>query len=79
MSRGKRELKRRRKQYIENIMYLLVIRASIPNVKLPNDPWPDIPVADIVRAIKIWEITYKTSVPLMQYCEQALGTPKKLA
>jgi hypothetical protein len=75
VSKGKRELKRKRARYINTLMYYLSGTLRIPE-KDPKDPWPEVSNRDVIRILKIWNDTYKTSIPLMQYVEQALGTPK---
>ena len=68
--------KQRRKNFINGFISLLHYGGRVTYEKFPTDPWQHVPNDEIIKVLKIWEQFYKESVPLMQFVEQTLGSPK---
>lgn len=71
--------KQRRRDFINTLWYIMHTRGYLVEAKHPGDPWEHIPNTEIVKVLKIWDQFYKTSVPLMQFVEQTLGSTKPKA
>lgn len=78
MSRKKRDTRRARTQYVHNYLYRLATERDTWNYghnRKPDDPWYHIPFEDLVKTMKVWYSTF-SNIPIMQFVEQTLGSPK---
>lgn len=80
----KSQTKSKRNAYVKNFLWSLVTdqygdwaRHVSGTKRNPEDPWSHIPFEDIMKALKIWKEVYSTSVPIMQFMEQSLGSPRQ--
>jgi len=78
----KSRTKTKRNAYVKNWLWAIVTNQSGPwhspsQTRAADDPWFHIPFEDVLKALKIWQELYRESIPIMQFMEQTLGSPRQ--